>query len=99
MAVEKTVAKKRERRPIEKIISDKVKAKFEGKVKDALVQEAVEKIMGEIEKLSAAKAEAKKAAKAEKKKVVGRKRGRKPSVRILKKFSKEQLEAYLNKLD
>ena len=74
MAVEKNVAKKRERRPIEKI-------------------------MGEIEKLSAAKAEAKKAAKAEKKKVVGRKRGRKPSVRILKKFSKEQLEAYLNKLD
>ena len=49
MAVEKTVAKKRERRPIEKIISDKVKAKFEGKVKDALLQEAVEKIMGEIE--------------------------------------------------
>lgn len=98
---EKKIVKTRIRRAFEKIIADKITAKFAGKVKDALLESALATISGEIQKLAVAKAEAKKAAKAAEKKTAkrGRKgrKARKPSVRLLNHFTKEQIQAYLAK--
>ncbi len=97
---EKTV-KTRIRRAFEKIIVDKITIKFEGKVKEAQLSSSLAAITAELQKLAAAKVEAKKAAKAAEKKTVkrGRKgrKTRKPSVRLLKRFTTEQIQAYLAK--
>ncbi|MGN0866401.1 MAG: hypothetical protein ACI4SG_01815 [Oligosphaeraceae bacterium] len=98
---EKKAVKTRIRRAFEKIIADKITAKFEGKVKENQLASALAVVTAELQKLAVAKVEAKKAAKAAEKKTVkrGRKsrKNRKPSVRLLKRFTTEQIQAYLAK--